>query len=76
MNRALIFIFACLMLNSVSAQKFGYIDSDYVLSKMSEFKKAQTELDQLAEGWEKEIGEMEKKKLTDFMPVSALKRCC
>ena len=61
MNRALIFIFACLMLNSVSAQKFGYIDSDYVLSKMSEFKKAQTELDQLAEGWEKEIGEMEKK---------------
>jgi outer membrane protein len=61
MKKSLFFIFAFLVLNSVSAQKFGYIDSDYILGKMSDYKKAQTELDQLAEGWEKEIGEMEKK---------------
>jgi len=41
------------------AQKVGYIDSEYILSKMGEYKKAQQELDQLAAGWQKEIEDME-----------------
>ena len=32
----------------VVAQKFGYIDSDYILSKMPEYKEAQSEIDQLS----------------------------
>ena len=45
-------------LNFVSAQKFGYIDSDFILGKMPEYQKAQGEIDQLASGWQKEIEEM------------------
>src|SRR5436190_14339755 len=46
-------------LNFVSAQKFGYIDSDFILSKMTEYKKAQGEIDQLSAGWQKEIEDMD-----------------
>lgn len=48
-------------LNFAEAQKFGYIDSEYILSKMGDFKKAQEELDQFAAGWQKEIEAMEVK---------------
>ncbi|MCS6823025.1 MAG: OmpH family outer membrane protein [Cytophagaceae bacterium] len=37
------------------AQKFGYIDSEYIMSKMPEYKKAKQELDKAAEKWQKEI---------------------
>ena len=40
------------------AQKFGYVDTDYVLSKMAEYKEAQTEIDKLSQGWQEEINEM------------------
>lgn len=42
------------------AQKFGYMDTEYIMSKMPEFKKAQEELNQFAEGWQKEVSDMEK----------------
>ncbi len=48
-------------LNFVSAQKFGYFDSEFVLSKMPEYSKAQGEIDQLSSAWQKEIEEMQKK---------------
>ena len=48
-------------LNFVNAQRFGYIDTDFILNKMPEYKKAQGEIDQLSQAWEKEIQEMEKK---------------
>ena len=48
-------------LNFVSAQKFGYIDSDFILGKMPDYKKAQDEIDQLSVGWQKEVEEMQKK---------------
>jgi outer membrane protein len=48
-------------LNFVSAQKFGYFDSDFVLSKMPEYGKAQGEIDQLSAGWQKEIEDMQLK---------------
>lgn len=46
-------------LNIAEAQKFGYIDSEFILSKMPEYKKAQDEIDQLSAAWEKEISEMQ-----------------
>jgi hypothetical protein len=42
-------------LNFVNAQRFGYIDTDYVLNKMPEYNKAQEEINQLSEAWEKEV---------------------
>ena len=48
-------------LNFVNAQRFGYIDTDFILNKMPEYKKAQDEINQLSQAWEKEMQEMQKK---------------
>ncbi len=48
-------------LNFVSAQKFGYFDSGFVLSKMPEYAKAQGEIEQLSAAWQREIEEMQVK---------------
>ena len=37
------------------AQKFAYIDTDYILNKIPEFKQAQDKLDALSTEWQKEI---------------------
>jgi outer membrane protein len=47
-------------LNFVNAQRFGYIDTDFILNKMPEYKKAQEEINRLSGLWEKEIQEMAK----------------
>ncbi|MCU0398617.1 MAG: OmpH family outer membrane protein [Cyclobacteriaceae bacterium] len=47
-------------LNFVQAQRFGYIDTDFILNKMPEYKKAQDEINRLSELWEKEVQEMAK----------------
>lgn len=39
----------------LQAQKYAYIDSKYILSKIPEYKEAQDELDKLSEKWQKEI---------------------
>jgi len=54
-------LFLLFGLNFVSAQKFGYFDSDFVLSKMPEYSKAQGEIDQLSAAWQKEIEDMQSK---------------
>ncbi|HTE32154.1 MAG TPA: OmpH family outer membrane protein [Chryseolinea sp.] len=48
-------------LNFVQAQRFGYIDTDFILSKIPEYRKAQDEINGLSEAWEKEIQESQKK---------------
>lgn len=55
------FFFLIFGLNFVNAQRFGYIDTDFVLNKMPEYKKAQDEIDQLSAAWEKEVQDMAKK---------------
>jgi outer membrane protein len=37
------------------AQKFGYIDSKFILSKMPEYKQASTELATQSQKWQSEI---------------------
>ena len=44
--------------NDISAQKFGFVDSEFILSQMPEYKTAQKEMDKLAKGWQKEIEAM------------------
>lgn len=53
----ILFLFA---INDSFAQKFGYVDTQYVLSRMPEYKEAQTEIETLAKGWEAEIQGMYK----------------
>jgi outer membrane protein len=53
-------IFLIFGLNFGYAQRFGYIDTDYVLNKMPEYKKAQEEISQLSAAWEKEVTDMAK----------------
>ncbi len=40
---------------SMSAQRFIYVDTDYILDKIPEYKKAQEELDAIAQQWKEEI---------------------
>ena len=37
------------------SQKYAYINSEYILSNMSEYKEAQAELNRVAVMWQKEI---------------------
>ena len=57
---ASIVIFTFLGLNFAEGQKFGYIDTNFILSKMPEYAKAQSEIDQLSSGWQKEVEDMSK----------------
>jgi len=49
-------------ISSAVAQKFGYVDSEYIMSKMPEYAQAQTELNNLSQNWQKDI-ESQKKDL-------------
>jgi outer membrane protein len=41
------------------AQKFGYVDSEFITSKMPEYKKAQEDMEKYSEKWVKDIEEKE-----------------
>ena len=60
LNRS-IAVILFLLLSSVSfGQKFGYIDTDYILTKMPEYNGAQGELDKLSLDWQEEIRQLYK----------------
>ena len=40
---------------AANAQKYAIIDTKYILDKLPEYKDAQTKLDGIASGWQKEI---------------------
>lgn len=56
MKKYLVFFLPVFFLcGSAMAQKFGYVDTDYILNRMPEFREAQTEIDQLSQVWQQEI---------------------
>lgn len=55
MKRALLSIVFCLILGYCNAQKYACFDSEYVLSKISDYQQAQKRLDQYAVDWQKEL---------------------
>ncbi len=59
-NVALSIVFLLLCLQNVQAQKFGYVDSKFILSKMPEYKEAQQEIESLSAAWQNEIQGMRK----------------
>ena len=61
MQIRVIVLFFLIGFSSLSfGQKFGYIDTDYILAKMPEYGEAQAELDKLSLQWQEEIREMYK----------------
>ncbi len=40
---------------TAQAQKFAYVDMEYILGKMPAYAEAQKQLDRIAEGWQKEV---------------------
>jgi outer membrane protein len=46
---------ALFSITAMQAQKFGYVDSKYILSHVPEYKQAQDEVNKLSSQWQKEI---------------------
>ena len=44
-------------IHSAHAQKFGYLDMEYILTKMPDYQTAKTEMDKWTERWTKEISD-------------------
>ena len=51
----LFLIIISLITINTNAQKFAYVDTDYILNKLPEYKQAQDKLDQISLTWQKEI---------------------
>jgi outer membrane protein len=51
----LLFIITNVILTTTFAQKFAYVDTDYILNKIPEFKQAQDKLDNFSADWQAEI---------------------
>ena len=51
----LILTIVCLLGSTTKAQKFAYVDTDYILNKIPEFNQAQDKLDDLSADWHQEI---------------------
>lgn len=53
------FIFTVIILSAVifavQAQKFAYVDTQYILENISEYRDAQDQLDKLSVDWQKEV---------------------
>ena len=55
MKNIILSLVICLVTLGVSAQKFGYVDSKYILSHVQAYADAQAEIDQMSADWQKEI---------------------
>ena len=53
-------LFLILLSGSLKAQKFGYIDSEYILNKHPDYKIVQQELQKLSDNWKKEAQSLDK----------------
>lgn len=62
------FVFCFLFFFEGYTQKFGYVNSEFILNSMPEYKEALSEIDNLSKAWEKEVSDMyieiEKKEIT------------
>ena len=56
MKKIFLFLVATFMLSTFAfSQKMGYVDTDYILSNIPEYKAAQAEMDKISVDWQKEI---------------------
>ena len=56
MNKILLILaVSFLTVTTSTAQKFAYVDTDYILNKIPEFQQAQDKLDAISSDWQKDI---------------------
>ena len=55
MKKLLLILAISFLATTTQAQKFTYVDTDYILNKIPEFNQAQDKLDALSADWQKEI---------------------
>ena len=55
MKKLLLILAVSFLTTTTQAQKFSYVDTDYILNKIPEFNQAQDKLDALSADWQKEI---------------------
>ena len=55
MKKILLILVVSFLTTTTQAQKFAYVDTDYILNKIPDFKQAQDKLDALSADWQKEI---------------------
>ena len=62
MGRKIYFLlfFIFLAVPNVFGQKFGYVDTQYILNKMPEYKQAQQEIQKVSLAWQDEIKDKQK----------------
>lgn len=55
MKNLLVILCVVLFSGAIQAQKFAYVDSEYIMKQIPEFQEAQQELDKLSQQWQQEI---------------------
>ncbi|MEO1051368.1 MAG: OmpH family outer membrane protein [Bacteroidota bacterium] len=70
---ALFLICVVFSIQGALAQKFGYVDTNFILSKMPEYKEAQAEIDKLSLSWQDEILTMHKEIAAMYSALEAEK---
>ena len=54
-TRIILFTAILFAVISVQAQKFAYVDTQYILDNIPEFSEAQSQLEEISVQWQKEI---------------------
>jgi len=55
MKKLILGAFILFLSTATYAQKFAFVDMEYMLNKMPQYTEAQKQLDKIAEGWQKEV---------------------
>ncbi len=55
MKKLILVVFALFAINSVQAQKFAYVDTEYILENIPNYESAQQQLDDISKTWQGEI---------------------
>ncbi len=55
MKKLFLFSFVLLLTGLLQAQRFGYVDTDYILENLPQYQQAQSQLDNRAGQWKNEI---------------------
>ena len=58
MIRLLLCVFFLTISKGSFSQKFGYVNSEFILNSMPEYKDALSEIENLSKAWEKEVSDM------------------
>lgn len=54
-NAIVLILLAMMGIGKSTAQNFAYVDTDYILNQIPEYKSAQKKINELAETWQKEL---------------------